>query len=252
MLMKFLVFSPAYRNVFNNIRLIFCPRAYRFFANILHQHEISQLKFSHLKCYFLFQNLDKKYKNFPKLIETMENIIECQVRKAETENEIQIKRYFNQEKEYINTGHKNFKINIERKSQAPEVPPELNILDFKGKPEERKIFYNSKSLIQNMWEDDAIILEGCLKHLQIVQDSLSDKLPKIIHYEIFYSTTTFIEQELSDALLDEWKRNKDSMFSDESQREQKKKLENDIANNKNALEIVTGMTRLIKNFQSQS
>ena len=103
-----------------------------------------------------------------------------------------------------------------------------------------------------MWEDDAIILEGCLQHLQIIQDSLSDKLPKIIHYEIFYSTTTFIEQELSDALLDEWKRNKDSMFSDESQIEQKKKLENDIANNENALEIVSGMTRLIKNFQNQS
>ena len=48
---------------------------------------------------------------------------------AETENEIQIERYFNQEKEYINTGHKNFKINIERKNQAPEVPPELNILN---------------------------------------------------------------------------------------------------------------------------
>ena len=103
-----------------------------------------------------------------------------------------------------------------------------------------------------MWEDDAIILEGCLKHLQIIQDSLSDKLPKIIHYEIFYSTTTFIEEELSDALLDEWKRSKDSMFSDESQREQKKKLENDIENSENALEIVSGMTRLIKNFQNQS
>ena len=192
----------------------------------------------------------------------MEQIIENQVRKAETENEIQIKRYFNQEKEYINTGHKNFTINIERKNPTDSVPPqkpkreslvpELNILNFKENAEERKTFYNSKSLIYSMWEDDAIILEGCLKHLQIIQDSLSDKLPKIIHYEIFYSTTTFIEEELSDALLDEWKRSKDAMFSDESQREQKKILENDIENNENALEIVSGMTRLIKNFQNQN
>ena len=192
----------------------------------------------------------------------MEKIIEDQVRKAETENEIQIERYFNQEKEYINTGHKNFTINIERKNPTDSVPPqkpkreslvpELNILNFKENAEERKTFYNSKSLIYSMWEDDAIILEGCLKHLQIIQDSLSDKLPKIIHYEIFYSTTTFIEEELSDALLDEWKRSKDAMFSDESQREQKKILENDIENNENALEIVSGMTRLIKNFQNQN
>ena len=192
----------------------------------------------------------------------METIIERQVRKAEAENEIQIKRYFNQEKEYINTGHKNFTINIERKNPTDSVPPqkpkreslvpELNILNFKENAEERKTFYNSKSLIYSMWEDDAIILEGCLKHLQIIQDSLSDKLPKIIHYEIFYSTTTFIEEELSDALLDEWKRSKDAMFSDESQREQKKILENDIENNENALEIVSGMTRLIKNFQNQN
>jgi len=103
-----------------------------------------------------------------------------------------------------------------------------------------------------MWEDDAIILEGCLKHLEIIQDSLSDKLPKIIHYEIFYSTTTFVEQELADALIDEWKRNKDAMFSDDSQREQKNKLEKDIENNENALEIVNGMTKLIKNFQNQA
>ena len=38
----------------------------------------------------------------------------------------------------------------------------------------------------NMWEDDAIILEECLIHLKILQDSLSDKLPKIIHYEIIH------------------------------------------------------------------
>ena len=182
----------------------------------------------------------------------MENIIENQVRKAERENEIQIKRFFNQEKEYINTGHKNFTVNIERKTPKPELPPELNILDFGKNPEQRKEFYNSKFLNDNMWEDDAIILEGCLKHLEIIQDSLSDKLPKIIHYEIFYSTTTFVEQELADALIDEWKRNKDAMFSDESQREQKNKLEKDIENNENALEIVNGMTKLIKNFQNQA
>ena len=184
----------------------------------------------------------------------MENIIEGQVRKAETENEIQIKRYFNQEKEYINTGHKNFTINIESKTSAKSprdsVELELNILNFDEDEEKRKAFYESKFLNDNMWEDDAIILEGCLKHLQIIQDSLSDKLPKIIHYEIFHSTTTFVEQELADALLDEWKRNKDSMFSDDSQREQKNKLENDIKNNENALEIVNGMTRIIKDCQN--
>ena len=98
---------------------------------------------------FLFQNLDDKYKNFPKLIETMENIIENQVRKAERENEIQIKRFFNQEKEYINTGHKNFTVNIERKTPKPELPPELNILDFGKNPEQRKEFYNSKFLNDN-------------------------------------------------------------------------------------------------------
>ena len=182
----------------------------------------------------------------------MENIIENQVRKAERENEIQIKRFFNQEKEYINTGHKNFTVNIERKTPKPELPSELNILDFGNNEELRKEFYNSKFLNDNMWEDDAIILEGCLKHLEIIQDSLSDKLPKIIHYEIFYSTTTFVEQELADALIDEWKRNKDAMFSDDSQREQKNKLEKDIENNENASEIVNGMTKLIENFQNQA
>ena len=186
----------------------------------------------------------------------METIIERQVRKAETENEIQIKRYFNQEKEYINTGHKNFTINIESKTSAK--PPrdsaelELNILNFDDDEEKRKAFYDSKFLNDNMWEDDAIILEGCLKHLQIIQDSLSDKLPKIIHYEIFYSTSTFIEQKLADALLDEWKQNKDSMFSDESQIKQREKLENEIKNNENALEIVSKMASLITDFQNQS
>ena len=195
--------------------------------------------------------MDDKYKNFPKLIKTMEDIIEKQVSEAERENEIQIRRYFNQEKEYVNTGHKNFTINIERKPPASDQPSELNILDFKNDEAKRKEFYNSRDLIDNMWKDDAIILEGCLKHLEIIQDSLSDKLKKIIHYEIFYSTKIFVEQKLGNALIDEWKQNKDVMCSDENQRKQIQKLEDDIKKNDQALEIISGMTRMIRNFQRQ-
>ena len=195
--------------------------------------------------------MDDKYKNFPKLIKTMEDIIEKQVSEAERENEIQIRRYFNQEKEYVNTGHKNFTIDIERKHPASDQPSELNILDFKENEQKRIDFYKRRDLIYEMWEDDAIILEGCLKHLEIIQDSLSDKLPKIIHYEIFYSTTMFVEQELADALIDKWKQNKETMFSDESQTEQKKNLETNIKNSEDALEIVNGMQEIIENFQNQ-
>ena len=42
----------------------------------------------------------------------MKKIIENQVWRAEKENEKQIKRYFEQEKEYINSGHKDFAIKI--------------------------------------------------------------------------------------------------------------------------------------------
>ena len=41
------------------------------------------------------------------------------------------------------------------------------------------------------------------------------------------------------------------MSSNESQREQRKKLLNDIEKNEYALDIINGMTRMIKNFQNQ-
>ena len=130
-------------------------------------------------------------------------------------------------------------------------PSELNILNFKNDSEKREDFYKLSKFNGDIWEDDAIILEGSLKHLQIIQDSLSDKLPKIIHYEIFHSTKIFVEQELTNALMAEWKQNKDIMSSNESQREQRKKLLNDIEKNEYALDIINGMTRMIKNFQNQ-
>ena len=200
------------------------------------------------------------------------------VGKAERENNYQIKRYFDQEKEYINSGHKDFEINFERKQDDEEdsksddsksdgqtldeekftlarndsSSTQLNILDFKNDSEGRKKFYqSSKILIGELWEDDAIILEAILKHLQIIQDSLSDKLKKIIHYEIFHSTKIFVEQDLANALIDEWKQDKGVMNSDESQRQKIEKLENDIKKNKQALDIVSGMTRMIRNFQIQ-
>ena len=195
---------------------------------------------------------------------TLKKIIRNHIAKAAKENENQIKRYFDQEKEYINSGHKDFNINFERKqieaksdeqesnNSSDSSPSGLNILNFKNNPNERKRFYRtSKDLIGEMWEDDAIILEAILKHLQIIQDSLSDKLKKIIHYEIFYSTKIFVEQKLGNALIDEWKQNKDVMCSDENQRKQKQKLKNDIEKNDKALEIISGMTRMIRNFQRQ-
>ena len=140
------------------------------------------------------------------------------VGKAERENNYQIKRYFDQEKEYINSGHKDFEINFERKQIAHRLGEDaaeaddqktdenfllaksefnsekLNILNFQNDSKGRKRFYqSSKDLIGDMWEDDAIILEAILKHLQIIQDSLSDKLKKIIHFEIFHSTKIFVE-----------------------------------------------------------
>ena len=297
----------------------------------------------------------------------MKKIIENHILSAENENQNQIRRYFDQEKEYINSGHKQFSINFERKkipvqysnqniretgiddleeriqtdelenfvekigngaqaiasSQGPigdaaqlisqttdkvlgnlsdgnkdtvasgltglaveaatgltgasgiatgigveivkEVrglgkpkfetresgPSELNILNFKNDSKQREEFYKSDNLIGDMWEDDEIILEGSLKHLQIIQDSLSDKLPKIIHYEIFHSTKIFVQQEFTNALIEEWKQNKDVMVSNESQREKRRKIENDIDKYENALDIVNEMTRIIKEFQNQ-
>ena len=285
--------------------------------------------------FILFQNLNDKYQNFPNLISTLKTIIRNHVGKAEKENRKQIKRYFDQEKEYINSGHKDFEINFERKQiahrpgedaveandqktdgnflatetsdlnsekqnilnfkndskgrkkkkkryfdqeQIADKPGEdaaeaddqktdeyvlatepsesnsekLNILNFQNDLKGRKRFYqSSKDLIGAMWEDDAIILEAILKHLQIIQDSLSDKLKKIIHFEIFHSTKIFVEQGLANALIDEWKRDKDVMSSDEKQRKQILQLENDIEKNKKALEIVSGMTKMIRNFQKQ-
>ena len=60
--------------------------------------------------------MDEKYKNVPKLIETIEAIIENQVREAERENEIQIKRYFDQEKQYVNDPTDHWKNVSARKS----------------------------------------------------------------------------------------------------------------------------------------
>ena len=144
------------------------------------------------------------------------------------------------------TGHG--KPKLETKESGPS---ELNILNFKNDPEKREDFYKSSQFNGNIWEDDAIILEGSLKHLQIIQDSLSDKLPKIIHYEIFHSTKIFVERELTNALMAEWKQNKDIMSSNESQREQRKKLEDVIEKNESALDIINRMTRMIKNSQNQ-
>ena len=126
-----------------------------------------------------------------------------------------------------------------------------NILNFENDAAKRKEFYHSSKLMGEMWQDDAIILEGSLKYLQIIQDSLSDKLPKIIHHEIFESTQMFVKEELYHAMMDVWKQNKEIMFSDENRREQKQKLENDIESNQNALEIVNRMTKIIKSFQNQ-
>ena len=185
----------------------------------------------------------------------MENIIENQVWKAEEENDKQIKRYFNQEKGYVNFGLKDFEehlisINFEENEKRESTSSGLNILNFENDATKRKEFYQSSKLMGEMWQDDAIILEGSLKYLQIIQDSLSDKLPKIIHHEIFESTQMFVKEELYHAMMDVWKQNKQIMFSDENRREQKQKLENDIESNQNALEIVNRMTKIIKSFQN--
>ena len=195
----------------------------------------------------------------------MKKIIRDYVWKAGKENEQKIERYFDQEKQYINGAHKDFDVNFERKqtrdfsedakdskSDGQTADEKEFLLNFKNDPEERKKFYeSSKDLIGEMWEDDAVILEAILKHLQIIQDSLSDKLKKIIHYEIFYSTKVFVEKNLTKALIEEWKRNKDVMSSDESQTQKIEKLKNDIKNNKEAREIVRGMTEMIREFQIQ-
>ena len=202
----------------------------------------------------------KKYhKKYPKLTEEMENIIEDQVWKAEEENDKQIKRYFNQEKGYINFGLKDFEEHLisinfednEENEKRESMSSGLNILNFENDAAKRKEFYQASKLMGEMWQDDAIILEGSLKYLQIIQDSLSDKLPKIIHHEIFESTQMFVKEELYHAMMDVWKQNKEKMFSDENRREQKQKLENDIESNQNALEIVNRMTKIIKSFKNQ-
>ena len=155
----------------------------------------------------------------------MENLSARITNFSEKKNE----RYFEQEKEYINSGHKDFPINFERKQipvkysvklvkeltghEKPKLetkesgPSELNILNFKNDSRKRKDFYKSSKFNGDILEDDAIILEGSLKHLKIIQDSLSDKLPKIIHYEIFHSIKIFVDQELINALMAEWKQN---------------------------------------------
>ena len=190
----------------------------------------------------------------------MEKIIGEHVSKAEEENDKQIKRYFNQEKGYINFGLKDFEehliqINFEENEEDEKrvsMSSGLNILNFENDAEKRKEFYQSSKLMGEMWQDDAIILEGSLKYLQIIQDSLSDKLPKIIHHEIFESTQMFVKEELYHAIMDVWRQNKEIMFSDEQKRrEQKQKLENVIESNQNALKIVNRMTKIIKSFQNQ-
>ena len=254
----------------------------------------------------------------------MKRIMENHILRAENENESQIKRYFDQEKEYINSGHKNFEINLYKyktdalptfveteedgfknfdqgpvedeaqwfaanENATDQEPVEetseviedvatgagiemvgltrlgkhqletiksgalkLNILGFENDLQKREEFYKSDSdLICDMWLEDAIILEGSLKHLEIIQDSLSDKLPKIIHFEIFYSTKIFVQQELTNALLEEWKQNKDIMVSNESQRQKRRKLQNDIEKFDHALEIISEMTKIIKIIQKQ-
>ena len=248
-----------------------------------------------------------------------------QVWKADEITENQIKRYFEEEKNYINSGHKDFGINFERKAENPgtksdhhsetqsetlSAGSELNILDDNDeiefhkskrnkktrktkktrttktkrsinsgytdsginvertteksespKPFELNVldnndiidFYQSKrDMLADLWEDDAIILEASLKHLQIIQDSLSDKLPKIIHYEIFHSTKNFVEEELAEALIDVWKKNKDIMSPNESEKQKIRKLENDIKNYEKALEIINEMMRIIRNFKNQN
>ena len=98
----------------------------------------------------------------------------------------------------------NEKPKLETKESGPS---ELNILNLKNDSRKRKDFYKSSKFNDDILEDDAIILEGSLKHLKIIQDSLSDKLPKIIHYEIFHSIKIFVDQELINALMAEWKQN---------------------------------------------
>ena len=185
------------------------------------------------------------------LIETMIRIIRTHGRKVDEENKKQIERYFEQEKYFINSGHKDFGINFERKtgqSETHSTALELNVLDLN----DRKEFYQSKrDMLEDLMDDDAVILEACLKHLKIIQDSLSDKLPKIIHYEIFHSTKNFIEEELANELINAWKKNKDIMAPNESERRRKQKLEKDIKNYENALVIINEMMTLIRNFQNQ-
>ena len=88
----------------------------------------------------------------------------------------------------------------------------------------------------------------------------SDKLKTIISMELIKKIkekVSVMESKITKNLLtlkghlDEFQHITNEDFDIESQREQKKKLENDIENNQNAFEIVCGMTRLIKNFQNQ-
>ena len=192
----------------------------------------------------------------------MEQIIENQVEKAENGNDYQIRRYFNQEKGYINFGLKDFNehlipISFEENAEDEDQPlresgsTKLNILNFENDRTKREKVYKSLRLNEDFWADDAIILEGSLKYLQLIQNSLSDKLPKIIHYEIFESTKMFVKNELHLAMIDVWKQKKEILFSDDNRREQKQQLENDIEINENALEIIDRMNKIIRSFENQ-
>ena len=93
------------------------------------------------------------------------------------------------------------------------------------------------------------------------EENGSDKLKTIITMELIKKIKEIVsvmESKITKNLLtlkghlDEFQHITNEDFDIESQREQKKKLENDIENNQNAFEVVCGMTRLIKNFQNQN
>ena len=97
--------------------------------------------------------MDDKYHDYPKLIDTVENIIENQVWKAEEENDKQITRYFNQEKGYINFGLKNFEehliqINFEENEENEKresMSSRLNILNFEMMQQKEKNSINHRN-----------------------------------------------------------------------------------------------------------
>ena len=93
------------------------------------------------------------------------------------------------------------------------------------------------------------------------EENGSDKLKTIITMELIKKIkekVSVMESKITKNLLtlkghlDEFQHITNEDFDIESQREQKKKLENDIENNQIAFEVVCGMTRLIKNFQNQN